>query len=140
MVNSFITYLKENKPRARLMLLLLLAIALLLVASPLFAEEEAEVNEDGLAEYKAELEAELSRLCSSVEGAGECRVTVTFEGGAESVYKGSHLVETKPPRVMGIAVVCTGAGSDAVRADLTQMLSALFELGSNRISVLKLNY
>ena len=123
-----------------MILLLLLAIALLLVAAPIFDAEEPVADEQPLAEYKAALEAELSRLCSSVEGAGECRVTVSFSGGAESVYKGSHLVETRPPRVMGIAVVCRGADSNAVRAQLTEMLGALFELGSNRISVLKLNY
>ena len=96
-------------------------------------------NYDSLAEYKESLETELARLCSSVEGVGKCTVTVSFERGEEKLYKGSTLIETKPPRVMGITVVCRGADSDSVRASLTAMLSSLFDIGSNRVSVLKLN-
>lgn len=139
MAENFFTYLKENKKATRLILLLMLGLLLLLIAAPLFEGGEVKTTEKSLAEYKEELEAELSELCSSVSGVGRCRVTVTFERGAENTYKGSALIESRPPRVMGIAVVCRGADSDTVRAELTEMLSALFELGSNRIAVLKLN-
>lgn len=139
MDKSFFAYLKENKKTAKLLGFLLVGILLLLVAAPLFEKEETTVSEQTLTEYKKELEGEIAELCSSVEGVGRCRVKVTFERGAENSYKGSHLTESKPPKVMGIAVVCRGADSDAVRADVARMLSALFEIGSNRIAVLKLN-
>lgn len=139
MVKSFFSYLKENKKTARLLCFLALGIALLLIAAPFFEGDEPVSTEESLEEYKKRLEGEIADLCSSVDGVGRCKVTVTFERGAENSYKGSRLTESKPPKVMGIAVVCRGADSDAVRADIAGMLSALFEIGSNRVAVLKLN-
>ncbi len=92
-----------------------------------------------LEQYKANLEDELGELCSSVRGVGKCKVMITFERGEENTYKGSALIESKPPRVMGVSVICRGADSDEVKRELTTMISALFDIGSNRISILKLN-
>ena len=88
----------------------------------------------------AAVEEELADMCSSVSGVGRCKVTVTFERGEERVYKGSLLIESKPPKVLGVTVVCKGADSDLVRAEIVGMMSALFDIGANRIAVLKLNY
>ena len=137
MVKGFVSYLRANKKIAVTALAMMLGISLLLLSAS--KGEVTVVNEQTLGEYKAELEAELEELCSLVNGAGKCRVSVSFERGAENTYKGSNLIETKPPRVMGVAVLCEGADSDEVRAELISMLCALFNIGSNRIAVLKLN-
>ena len=138
-VNSALACIKDNKKAVGIVVLFFLG-ALLLAFSAAGGEKNAgKESVDSLAEYKVALEEELARLCSSVEGVGRCTVTVSFERGEEKLYKGSTLIETKPPRVMGITVVCSGADSDGVRAALTSMLSALFDIGTNRISVLKLN-
>ena len=100
---------------------------------------EEKNNTVSLAEYKATLEGELEGACSSVRGVGRCEVIVTFERGAENTYKGNSLIESKPPRVMGVTVICDGADSDEVRACITGMMSSLFAIGTNRISVMKLN-
>ena len=92
-----------------------------------------------LDEYREQLESEVAALCSSVSGVGKCRVFITFERGAASTYRGSSVIETKPPLVLGVSVVCSGGDSDRVRSELTDMLTALFSIGSNRVSVLKLN-
>ena len=91
-----------------------------------------------LEEYKAELESELEAACSSIRGVGRCEVIVTFARGAENVYKGTSLIESKPPEVMGVSVICEGADSDEVRACITGMMTSLFGIGSNRISVMRL--
>ena len=91
-----------------------------------------------LSEYKERLEEELADMCSSVRGVGKCRVMVSFERGEENIYKGTNLIESRPPKVMGVTIVCKGADSDAVRAELVGMMSALFDIGANRVSVLKL--
>ena len=138
-VNSALACIKDNKKAVGIIVLFFLG-AILLAFSAAGGEKNAgKESVDSLAEYKVALEEELARLCSSVEGVGRCTVTVSFERGEEKLYKGSTLIETKPPRVMGITVVCSGADSDGVRAALTSMLSALFDIGTNRISVLKLN-
>ena len=132
-------FIKKNKKALGVVLLLLLGIFLLIFSSIDPSLSEGAESVDSLEEYKSRLEAELSELCSSVNGVGRCRVTVTFERGEERVYKGSTLIESKPPKVMGVTVVCKGADSDLVRAELVSMMSALFDIGSNRIAVLKLN-
>jgi stage III sporulation protein AG len=55
------------------------------------------------------------------------------------VYKGSSVVERKPPKVKGVTIACRGADSDGVRSQLTEMMTALFDIGSNRVAILKLN-
>lgn len=129
--------IEKNKKTLFIILLLFLGVLMILLSSSSTAEEPQ--PNDELAEYKRQLEEELSELCASVSGVGRCRVTVTFERGEESLYKGSQLIESKPPRVLGVTVVCKGADSDKVRGELTAMMSALFDIGSNRIAILKLN-
>lgn len=131
--NSIITFLKEKKKIA--LILILIALGLLLVALSSVDNTDA-ADTDGLSEYKEELEGRLEKLCSQVDGVGKCTVMVTFSRGEENTYKGNQLTESRPPEVLGVTVVCDGGDSTAVRARLTQMLSALFDIGSNRIAIL----
>ena len=91
-----------------------------------------------LDQYKAALEEELEELCESIDGVGKCSVTVTFSEGERLEYKGSNLISSEPPRVLGITVVCEGADSVNVKRDISECMKALFEIGSNRVSVLKM--
>ena len=130
-------YAQKNKGSVLLFALLILGVFLLVFSSA--PETEAQENTQSLEEYKARLEEELSAVCSSVSGVGRCKVTVTFERGEEKIYKGSSVIETRPPKVLGVTVVCKGADSDKVRSEIIDMMSALFDIGTNRIAVLKLN-
>ena len=98
---------------------------------------ESSLNTDS--EYEEKLESEIEKLCSSVDGVGKCRVFITFKRGEQNTYKGSNLIETKPPEVLGVTVVCRGGDSEAVKQELSEMLSALFDIGYNRIAIMKLN-
>ena len=138
-VNTAKEYVKKNKKTVIIAFLFCLGILMLVFSSSSFTEEKETEQSEGLNEYKERLEGELADICSSVSGVGKCRVTVTFERGEERVYKGSSLIESKPPKVMGVTVVCRGADSDNVRAEIVGMMSALFDIGANRIAVLKLN-
>ena len=71
------------------------------------------------------LEERVGDICSMTEGVGECRVMITYESDGETVY--------------GVAVLCEGAGSDSVEAEITDLLCSLFGIGANRISILKIN-
>lgn len=140
MLESFFSGFKIFKDKKKLSaVIILLAVGIMLVAVSGASEESGGKQEISLAEYKAELEDELENMCSSIKGVGKCRVMLTFERGEENTYKGSSLVESKPPRVLGVSVVCRGADSPEIRRALVDMLSALFDIGTNRISVLKLN-
>lgn len=133
LADRLVTFFKGKKKIA--LILVLVSLGLMLVAlSSVSSPNESEPA--GLSEYKEELEKRLEKLCSEVDGVGRCSVMVTFSRGEENTYKGSQLTESKPPRVLGVTVVCDGGESAAVRARLSQMLCALFDIGANRVAVL----
>ena len=136
-VKSFKKYFSGNKKAFIILGALIIGILLLLPSSSLFKEEAAAPESTELSEYKAALEKELAEVCSSVKGVGRCRVIVTFSRGEELIYKGSTLIESRPPVVMGVTVVCKGADSDTVRSELVGMMTSLFDIGANRVSILK---
>ena len=127
-------FLKDKK---RLYLLLALGVSIALIILPAFLDGDAVENTDSLSAYKAQLEGELTELCASVRGVGKCTVTVSFSEGEKHEYKGTAIIGTTPPRVMGVTVVCDGGSSDRVRADICELMRALFDIGSNRIAVLE---
>ena len=49
------------------------------------------------------------------------------------------VVRTAEPRVRGVAVVCSGAGSDTVCAEIIEAVTALLDISSARVSVAKMN-
>ena len=110
------------------------------------------------------LEKKLSPTLSMVEGAGELTVTLTVKSGMEQVLasdratsvseRGSSVEEEtvlvntgsgqdtvlltqKYPTFQGALVVCQGGDSAEVRLLLTQAVSALTGLGTDRITVCK---
>lgn len=111
---SFRDFLAGSKLSAFLPLLLL-GVALLLLPS-IFGNREEAVKREATGEER------LWELCAAVEGVGECRVMVTYEG--ESVY--------------AVAVLCEGAESVAVRERVVELIGSLYGIGSNRIAVIEL--
>ena len=97
----------------------------------------------------------LEHLISQMSGAGKTTVMVTLETGEEAIYAldtqsgemqsqqthvlledGSALTETVClPQVCGVAVLCEGGGDIRVAARITELVSALLDLPSNRICV-----
>lgn len=69
-------------------------------------------------------EERLEQLCSLVEGVGRCRAVIVYDEDGE---------------IFSVAIVCDGAESTEVRATLTEMITTLYGIGSNRISILKFN-
>ena len=61
---------------------------------------------------------------------------VIIEG---SSGQGGIVVRRTEPRVRGVAVVCRGAGSEAVRAQVIEAVTALLDISSARVSVSKMN-
>ena len=122
------------KRRSVIIIALALLGALLIAIS--FVDTGADETGD-TDDYKRALEEELADVCSQVEGAGKCRVIVSFAEGERTEYKGSQIVSVSPPRVRGVTVICDGAGSASVREDISDMIAALFDIGRNRICVLK---
>ena len=132
-----VSFLKKDKKRAVLAALIVLGLVVTLCAAAL-GTDGADGGGTTLDEYKSRLEGELSELCASVRGVGRCRVTVTFSQGESLQYKGSTVIGSTPPAVMGVTVVCGGGDRDSVRAEICECMCALFDIGSNRVCILKM--
>lgn len=139
MDNGFVNYVRSNKKVLYVCVFIALGVFLILISLQSDKENVETDEQTSLEEYKEVLEGELASLCSDVSGVGKCRVFITFERGSQNTYKGSSIIETKPPRVLGVTIVCRGAENDDVRSELIDMITALFGIGSNRVAILKLN-
>ncbi|MBQ9161830.1 MAG: hypothetical protein IJX74_01000 [Clostridia bacterium] len=109
-------------------------------------------------EYRAAIEARVCAISAQVAGVGEAVAIVSLEGGFEYVYatdvkvssagesmqyivigSGSdeslvYLTE-KVPKICGIGVVCDGGDDARIKRELTYLLSAAFEVPTNKIYV-----
>lgn len=138
--NGLTAFLKTHKKAGVLLFLLLLCGVLLLLGGRGGGEETATATATEKSEterYLAALTAETESFCSSVRGVGRCRVMITLASGEECVYRGSTKISSVPPRVLAVSVVCEGGGSDRVRRELSALLSSLFDIGENRVTVLR---
>ncbi len=116
-------------------------------------------------EYTEALEKKLEGMISSLNGAGRTKVIVTLDCDYETVYakdgkysqnekssdenseyiiidsdkaESGLLLKTVTPKVRGVAVLCEGGDAPAVKSAVSDMLSALLDVGVNRISVSKI--
>ena len=103
-----------------------------------------------------DLERRLEEILSRVEGAGEVAVLLTEARGREIFYQtegedGDTVVitgadrsqsglirTTQPASYLGAVVVCRGADSPAVRLEIVNAVAGVTGLGTDRITVLKM--
>lgn len=113
---------------------------------------------DELDSYTASLEKRISALVGRIEGISDVTALVTVDASKESVYatSGSNrdyviikdssgnesalkLSEINAT-IRGIAVVCDYGGDNALKMQIIELLSSLFGIGSNRISVMQAHF
>ena len=116
--NRFLKLIKKNAAVVKIGVFLFLGLTLILFGTVGGGEKR------GGAEELSEEES-LERICSSVVGVGECRVIIG--------YTPTSCLSEK--RVESVCVVCRGASSVKVRERLTELLSSLYGIGSNRIYI-----
>lgn len=109
--NKFLEFIKGKKT---------FAIAFLALVGAIFIFASGNVSS-----FPAEESAdELSQLCSALDGVGECRTVINYGNDGE---------------VLAVAVLCEGAEQIEVKSKLYKLISNLYGLGYNRISVLKIS-
>ncbi len=111
---------------------------------------------------ESEICLQLQNLIEQIDGVGKATVMITYEEGQETVFakdeerdKGQNdqreskeyiIVDSKDgetglelkiiyPKVKGVAVVCQGAESNIIKQQIVEIICALFDLSSNKISV-----
>ena len=127
----------NDKKKLTMLILAILGIVLILLSLP-SEKSEAAAESGTLEEYKRKLEDELAELCSSVEGAGRCKVSVSFSEGAKSEYRGTNKISETPPRVQGVTIVAEGGSNPKVKSALTECITAMFDIKANRVAVLEM--
>ncbi len=151
----------EHSTKGLLLILLAMVGIGLLIFGGIRKEDRAEQpnntatdTEEALRIYQAELETRIREICSSTAGVSDVRVIVTLAGGFEAVYatelidgderyvilgNGSNaealLLSHAAPQIIGIGVICRGGGNATVRRELISLLSAAFDLPTNRIYI-----
>lgn len=151
--------LKKDK---KSMLIILLGISGMLLI--LFSGTDT-VNADATEETSAgvysqeNISAQVKKLISDINGAGKTEVVITYENDFETVYavntdekysgndihtdreyiitddETGLILKVLYPKVRGVAVVCQGGDDPVVKQKIYSVLSALFDISSNKISV-----
>jgi hypothetical protein len=127
--NAIISFFKK-KENLKYIILALVALFFILLGAGLGNEQKATADMS----REGQIEARLGELCSSVKGVGKCKVMVYLEA---DVQKYSYAKENT--RVSAVSIVCDGGDKESVRAALTDLISSLYGIGTNRISINKLS-
>ncbi len=124
-------------------------------------EEKEESSGDSLAVYKAEMEQELRELLQSVQGVGTVQVMLTLRASNEKVTlkdnssredtqeeetvliedsdrnSSPYVVQEKEPELEGVVIVCDGGDDTQIKREITEAVSALFQIESHKIKIMK---
>lgn len=113
-------FVREKKDLSRIALVIGLGLILIFIGTK---------NKNTATETDIGMEARLAEACSGVDGVGECEVLVYYSPGDQRDDEGN---------IESVIVICEGADSADVRLRLTEMLSAFYGIGANRIRVEKM--
>ena len=101
------------------------AVVLLFFLSEIFGGTGGVAETDNVT-----LESELESFLMNLEGVGRCEVMIYMDTSSKTSY--SAAVQTK---ISGIAVICDGGNNSSVKNAVIEVLTRLFGLSGNRISV-----
>lgn len=113
--NIFREFISKGKGLGAAAVILILGILFIVMGASDKKTDSSQITDD---------ETRLAEMCSSTEGVGDCRVMITYKNDGEEVY--------------AVAVLCDGADNTEVRASVIRLVGSLYGIGSNRISILKL--
>ena len=124
-----LSFLKEKKNKY------LVGGLLVLLVFVIFIPTAKEQNEITLYENASstDLELQLKRVLSAMEGVGQVEVMITFES-EESSFFGTT---TSGGKVCGVVVVADGAGNAVVETRILNAVKALFPIEAHKISIVK---
>jgi stage III sporulation protein AG len=157
--------LNNKKKLIPIILLAVVGIILLLIGNGIGkVKNSTETPSDIITidEYVGEQENKIAELCDRVYGVSNVTVVLSVEGGYEYVYaknsdervsdsnyefeykyvtigSGSTqklvLVSQKPPKINGVAIVCSGGGNIETQKKLISLISAAYNIGTNKIYI-----
>jgi stage III sporulation protein AG len=162
-IKKIISKFKEDKKTMVIITIGIVGMLFVLLSgSETENEISAEINEPYIMSEK-ELGEELEAFIENIKGAGKAKVILSFETYDETVYafdkdektdsKGTYdsaskyviidngstesglKVKILSPKIRGVAILCNGGNIPTVKEQIILAVSALFNIGTNRISV-----
>ena len=106
----------------------LVLFAFLLLAIPTFLEQD-----ESKTVSEQTTESRVEALCNEMYGVKNAKVMISYETVVSASTFGFGSENTQ--KICGIAVVCDGGGDPNVQLRIHNMLSALFQIPSTKISV-----
>ena len=166
-IKKIITAIKKSDKKMKLLIAFALIGVFIIMLSELLPTASVKKSADNFSyeEYVEALESQTKSIVESIDGVGKCNVMLTLNCSSEYIYarnsddnknessysetreyvlyKGENgetpvLIKELYPRVEGAAVVCSGGDNIAVKEDVINCLSSLFDIPSSKISVSKL--
>ncbi len=126
-----ISFLKEKGNKY--LIFILVGILILVVLLPTDSTTIHETNTQEIL-IEGELEGQLKRVLSAMEGVGEVEVMISTEASESSLFD----TEKDNQRVCGVVVVAEGAGNAMVNARISEAVKALFSVDAHKISIVKM--
>ena len=109
---------------------IIMLIMVIIAVAPTFLSGDTQSSDEISAERKIE------ELCDSVYGVKDSKVVITYEEAKTvSIFGG----EKEQGRIMGIAVLCKGGSNPNIQLKLQELLQALFQIPSTRITICERN-
>ena len=126
-----ISFWKEKGSKYAVVVLVGLLILILCVPSGTSLQvKESEV----VSVSSDELEVQLARVLSAMEGVGEVEVMISMESMTTSKFDTGGEGE----KVRGVVVVAEGAGNATVNKKISEAVKALFSIDVHKISIVKM--
>lgn len=155
----------------QLLILILVGLLLAVISVPVEDQKEPEEvqavdaeagTEQREADYESRMEQKLEELLGDVEGVGQVRVMLTFQGSGEkivekdrssgseesreeTVYEEYGSSERAPyvtsetnPKVDGVLVIAEGGGNSRIRQEILEAAQALFGVDAHKIKIMKM--
>lgn len=88
-----------------------------------------------LSQWRILEEEKLAELICHLEGVEKCYISIHFSRGEESVREGGVTVSFSPPRVSSVVVLYEGRKTVYLKEKIVDMVTTLYDIGSNRVSV-----
>ena len=126
-----ISFWKEKKNNYLIFILLGVFVLVLCIPSN-STQKDAVQTASGV--EGGELEAQLERVLSAMEGVGEVEVMITTEDVNSSLFG----TQSTAGKVQGVVVVAEGAGIAIVDAKISDAVKALFSVEAHKISIVKM--
>lgn len=121
---------------------------------PQTLSDDITYTSDSLETYTEQLEEKIASFLEKIEGVSDVSCIVTIENGSENVYavegdnkdyvimtdaKGNQSaikITEITAKIRGIAIICNYS-TDEQRHQILEMLSSLYSVGLNRISIMR---